>query len=166
MPSDLSSLLIAEAKRRLIDESIPRIRLCLAQLSEADIWYRPNENSNSVGNLVLHLCGNVRQWLIAGLGQLADTRQREQEFSERGPLPTPYLLQQLDLLENEISQTLTQLTPSALTHSYTVQGFAENGVSILVHVVEHFSYHVGQITYFTKAHKDIDTGYYAGQELS
>ncbi|MEL6845256.1 MAG: DinB family protein, partial [Bacteroidota bacterium] len=85
--------------------------------------------------------------------------------SERGPLPTSQLLQQLDLLENEITQTLAQLSPETLIQSYTVQGFAENGVSILVHVVEHFSYHVGQITYFTKARKDVDTGYYAGLEL-
>ncbi|MEL7534305.1 MAG: DinB family protein [Bacteroidota bacterium] len=159
------SSLSQEVKRRLVEESIPRIRQCLHTLSEAEIWYRPNQNSNSVGNLVLHLCGNVRQWLVAGLSRTPDTRKRDLEFSERGPLPTQQLLDQLDLLEQEILQTLAQLKPEDLSRKYLVQGFEENGISILVHVVEHFSYHVGQITYFTKAHKDVDTGYYAELDL-
>ncbi len=159
------SSLIREAKRRLVEESIPRIRQCLHTLSEADIWYRPNENSNSVGNLVLHLCGNVRQWLVSGLSRTPDTRERDLEFSERGPLPTKILLDQLDQLEQEILQTLDALGPEDLSRDYKVQGFKENGISMLVHVIEHFSYHTGQITYFTKAHKDVDTGYYADLDL-
>jgi len=159
------SRLRQEVKRRLITESIPRIRQCLHELSEADVWYRPNQNSNSVGNLVLHLCGNVRQWLVAGLSRTPDIRKRDLEFSERGPLPTPHLLKQLDVLEEEIQHTLDQLQPEDLERDYEIQGFQENGISILVHVVEHFSYHVGQITYFTKARKDIDTGYYADHDL-
>lgn len=161
----LSELLIQEAQRRLIQESIPRIRQCLDQLSEADTWFRPNENSNSVGNLVLHLCGNVRQWLISGLGRTPDSRQRDLEFSERGPLPIQQLQKKLSVLAEEIQNTLAQLTADDLSKTYLIQGFEETGVSILVHVVEHFSYHVGQITYFTKARKDIDTGYYAELDL-
>ncbi|MFK7920697.1 MAG: DinB family protein [Bacteroidia bacterium] len=161
----LSTLLIQESHRRLVQESIPRIRQCLDQLSEEDVWYRPNENSNSVGNLVLHLCGNVRQWLVSGLGRTPDSRQRDIEFSERGPLPTQQLLKELSVLAEEIQKTLAELNEDDLSKAYLVQGFEETGVSILVHVVEHFSYHVGQITYFTKARKDIDTGYYAGLEL-
>ena len=166
MVNDLSPFLLAEAHRRLVGESIPRIRKCLDQLSVEEIWYRPNENSNSVGNLVLHLCGNVRQWLIAGLGDQPDIRERQKEFDERGPLPTEKLLLELDLLEKEIEDLLASLTAEKLAGDYIVQGFQENGVSILVHVVEHFSYHVGQITYFTKARLDIDMGYYAGLELN
>ncbi|MEM6343822.1 MAG: DinB family protein [Bacteroidota bacterium] len=167
LPSNLIffSSLSREVKRRLVDESIPRIRQCLHILTEADIWYRPNENSNSVGNLVLHLCGNVRQWLVSGLSRTPDTRERDLEFSERGPWPTKDLLAQLDQLEQEILQTLASLGPEDLIRDYEVQGFQENGIGILVHVIEHFSYHTGQITYFTKAHKDVDTGYYADHDL-
>lgn len=154
--------LIQEVKRRLLIESIPRTRQCLAQLSPAEIWHRPNGNSNSVGNLVLHLCGNARQWIIAGLGNRPDVRTRNQEFNEQGPLPTTQLLELLDQLEQDLIPVLDALLPTDLVADYEVQGFAETGLSVLVHVVEHFSYHVGQITYFVKAHKDIDTGYYAG----
>ena len=160
----LFAKLLAESRRRLLGESIPRLRKCMDQLTVEELWYRPNENSNSVGNLVLHLCGNVRQWLIAALGRQPDVRQRQQEFDERGPLPHAHLHELLDQLEKDIEKTLNQLTPSDLEQSYSVQGFAENGVSILVHVVEHFSYHVGQCTYFVKAHKDMDMAYY-GENL-
>jgi uncharacterized damage-inducible protein DinB len=157
--------LIQEVKRRLLQESLPRTRQCLASLTETEIWHRPNENSNSVGNLVLHLCGNVRQWLISALGQTPDLRTRDAEFAEKGPLPTEQLLELIDKLERDLTPVLDQLRPEDLVRSYTVQGFAETGLSILVHVVEHFSYHVGQITYFVKAHKNLDTAYYAGHDL-
>src|SRR5205085_2382135 len=85
-----------ESRRRLIDESLPRIRKCLAELSDEEIWFRPNEQSNSMGNLVLHLCGNVGQYVLSGLGGAADHRRRPEEFSERGPVPRADLLTRLD----------------------------------------------------------------------
>ncbi|MEO1447970.1 MAG: DinB family protein [Bacteroidota bacterium] len=161
----LFPLLMAEVDRRLFVESFARVRTCLGKLSEEQIWQRPNANSNSIGNLVLHLCGNARQWIIAGLLGTPDVRQRQQEFDEQGPLPTAHLLDILNSLEAEMKQGLATVTASDLAKVYQVQTFEENGVAIIVHVVEHFSYHVGQITYQTKALLNIDTGYYAGMTL-
>jgi uncharacterized damage-inducible protein DinB len=159
-------LLVAEVGRRLMGEGVPRIKKCLAELTEAEIWLRPNEHSNSVGNLVLHLCGNVRQWVLAGLGGQPDTRIRQQEFDEKGPLPTEELIRRLDEVMAGVEKVLDNLTPDEVLAPVAVQGFEETGVSVLVHVTEHFSYHVGQITYFVKWRKNRDTGYYSGLDLN
>ncbi|MEM6379534.1 MAG: DinB family protein [Bacteroidota bacterium] len=156
----------AEVERRIFQESMPRIKQCLGELEPKEIWFKANSNSNSVGNLVLHLCGNARQWIVAGLTDKADTRDRDSEFDETGPLPTKTLLDLLDQTEAEIQTTLDHLSTEDLFKTFHVQGFQEKGLSILIHVVEHFSYHTGQITYFVKLRKDIDTGYYAGLDLN
>ncbi len=161
----LREALIAEVRRRLFSEGIPRLRKCLSLLSEEEIWWRPNAHSNSVGNLVLHLCGNARQWICSGLGKQPDRRRRSVEFAERGPLPAEALLQQLERLQSDVEAVLQGLRTEDLLQEHPVQVYHENGVSILVHVVEHFSYHVGQVTYLVKWLKDLDTGYYAGQNL-
>lgn len=157
--------LVREVRRRLLEEGLPRIRKCLSELEEKDIWLRPNEHSNAVGNLVLHLCGNVGQWLVSTLGRRPDTRQRQREFDEREPMPAGELLRRLEEVLSEADQVLAQLAPEDILSEYSVQGFRENGLSILVHVVEHFSYHVGQITYFVKWKKDMDVGYYKNSDL-
>lgn len=165
-PTSFRDAFIAEIKRRLFKECIPRLKKCLGELSEAQIWYRPNEHSNSVGNITLHLCGNVRQWVIAGLGRQKDVRERQQEFDEKGPISTELLIQKVEQLMIEVDQVLDATTVEDLLTKRMVQGiFEESGLSILVHVVEHFSYHVGQVTYVVKMLKDIDTGYYAGENL-
>jgi uncharacterized damage-inducible protein DinB len=157
--------LIAESKRRLIDESVPRIKKCLDKLNEEEIWRRPNVETVSVGNLVLHLCGNVRQWICTGLGGEPDHRERSAEFSEPGPIPKELLLAKLDETMRDAERAMDAADPASLLDMRPVQGFEESGLSILVHVVEHFSYHTGQITYAVKANKAIDFGYYAGQNL-
>jgi uncharacterized damage-inducible protein DinB len=158
-------LLVAEVRRRIFEENVPRIKQCLGELAEAEIWYRPNENSNSVGNLVLHLCGNVRQWILSGLGGQEDKRRRQQEFDEAGPIPTAELLRHLDSTMAETAGVLDALPAEKILQVIEVQGFKETGLSILVHVVEHFSYHTGQITYFVKWRKNMDMGYYDGVNL-
>ncbi|RMG61781.1 MAG: DUF1572 domain-containing protein [Bacteroidetes bacterium] len=158
-------LLLGEVRRRLLDESIPRLQKCLDLLPEEAIWHRPNAQSNAVGNLVLHLIGNVRQWILAGLLGETDTRQRQQEFDARGGWSRAELKAQLASLAQDLDEALDQIPAGALVREYAVQGFTESGIGILMHVVEHFSYHVGQVTYFTKAHLDVDTGYYAGENL-
>lgn len=162
---NLKQELIAQTKRRLIEESVPRIKKCLAQLSETEIWHRPNEQTVSIGNLVLHLCGNVRQWILTGIGQYEDARMRQQEFDETGPISTKKLLQDLDMLMVEVEAVLDNLDVEILLEAQTIQGFQESGLAIILHVVEHFSYHTGQITYAVKAAKNIDMGYYAGLDL-
>lgn len=155
----------SEVRRRLIDESMPRLKMCLEKLTEEDIWWRPNDNSNSVGNLILHLCGNIRQWMLSALGGSVDNRIRQKEFDERGPLPKDTLIQKLDQVMKEVGELLDRLHPEALIEKKVVQGFEETGMSILIHVIEHFSYHVGQIVYMTKAAKDIDLKFYGNKDL-
>ncbi|MEM8525814.1 MAG: DinB family protein [Bacteroidota bacterium] len=163
--TDFTTLFMTEIHRRLFEECWPRLEKCLAQLTETEIWQRPNENSNSMGNIALHLCGNVRQWVVAGLGEAEDTRQRQQEFDERGPLPTELLLDKMRETMNEVKTVLDRVKNKDLVATHNVQGFQETGIAILIHVVEHYSYHVGQMTYFVKAIKNMDIGYYAGLDL-
>lgn len=165
MSQEFGSALIAECYRRLFDESVPRIHKCLGLLTEDEIWYRPNAETVSVGNLVLHLCGNVRQWICTGLGRQSDHREREKEFTEPGPMPTSELLDHLDTTMRDAKAVIDALDPSTLLEKRSVQIYQESGLSILIHVVEHFTYHTGQITYYTKSRKAVDTGYYAGKKL-
>lgn len=165
MQNSIALLLIDETRFRLLEESIPRLRKCLEKMTSKQIWYRPNTHTVSAGNLVLHLCGNVRQWLISGLGGNPDQRIRQREFDEKGPIATKELLQMLDELALKIDQVLTSLPQADLTATRKIQGFEVNGVSILVHVVEHFSYHVGQVTFMVKSRLGVDMGYYRGKDL-
>jgi len=158
--------LIAETKRRLFKDSMPRIRKCLAHLTPEEIWRRPNAEVVSVGNLILHLCGNVRQNIVSGLGGAPDDRVRDREFAEAGPIPAAELLARLDETMADVDRALDRLDPESLLAVRRVQGFEEDAVSILVHVIEHFSYHVGQITYYVKTTKAVDLGYYAGVDLN
>ncbi|RMG83705.1 MAG: DUF1572 domain-containing protein [Bacteroidetes bacterium] len=157
---EFHQLLLAETRRRLFEEGIPRLKKCLLALSEEEIWHRPNAHSNSMGNLTLHLCGNVRQWILSGLGKQPDRRRRQAEFDQRDPIPRETLFRQLDELARGVEAVLQSLTPADLLATHEVQVYRETGVSILVHVVEHFSYHVGQMTYYVKWLKDCDMGYY------
>lgn len=145
---------------------MPRVHYCLDQLSEEQIWHRPNEASNAVGNLVLHLCGNARQWIVAGLGKAPDTRNRDLEFSTQDGVSAEELHALLRRTEKELEGELKKLSPEDLQAEYDIQAFRENGVSVLIHVIEHFSYHTGQITYIVKMLKNINTGYYTGIDLN
>jgi len=164
-PQAFASALVNETRRRLFEESVPRIKTCLDLLTEAQIWQRPHPEMASIGNLVLHLCGNARQWVVSGLHHQPDTRLRQEEFNTTGPLPTPALLQRLEQLQQELEEALDQVAPEALLETHPVQVFEESGLSILVHVVEHFSYHVGQISWYTKMLTHQDLGYYKGLNL-
>ncbi len=152
-------------RQHLLEEGFPRLRKCLEELDEEEIWYRPNENSNAVGNLVLHLCGNLHQWVVATLGQSENTRQRAQEFAERQPIPRQQLLDKLSELEEQIAPLLDRLEEEQLLKTYRVQIFKPSGMGILIHVSEHFSYHLGQISYITKMLKNKPLGYYDEEQL-
>ena len=165
-PDNFKEILLNQVRIRLFEEGMPRINKCLAQLTEEEIWHRPNENLVSIGNLVLHLGGNVRQWIVTGLGGRPDTRERQKEFDEQGPLPSDYIFGKLEKVMEEVEEVLQELTPEDLLKPRKVQGiFDETGISILVHVIEHFSYHVGQITRDTKRIRNMDMEYYGGMDL-
>jgi len=142
--------MIAQAERVLRQVYLPRITGCLKHLSREQIWWRPNEASNSVGNLVLHLTGNVRQWIISGLGGAPDVRQRDREFNERGPLPRGVLVNRIRKTVEEACHVLGKLSPDDLARVRTIQGFQVTGMGAAFHVAEHFSHHAGQIILLTK----------------
>jgi len=162
----VAAQLVHETRRRLIGESLPRIAQCLNELTDEDIWLRPNEHVVSVGNLILHLCGNVRQWILSGLMGRDDRRDRDAEFATTGPIARADVLAQLESTRGEVDRALDEIDPEALNASRRVQGIDETGVSILVHVIEHFTYHTGQISLAVKLRKNMDLGYYAGRDLN
>lgn len=154
----------AESLRRL-EEGEARIMKCLGLLTAEQVWHRPNERVASVGNLVLHLCGNVDQWINSALGGAPDCRRRELEFTT-AMVPVAELRARLETTLSKARSTIAAMSESDLTRTWSVQGFQETGTGIILHVVEHFSYHVGQITLHTKLMQAEDTGYYAGQDLN
>lgn len=157
--------LIAEVRRRLFEESFNRIRQCLNTLTEEQIWIRPNTVSNSVGNLVLHICGNTTQWIISGLGDREDNRNRSAEFEPNQTETKKTLLHKIDWLEQHVDQVLSEISAFNLIQSYNVQVFRETGISMLIHVTEHTSYHTGQITFLTKLISEQETNYYGSLDL-
>jgi len=164
-PPTLDQLLVGEAVRRICEENIPRLRQCLRLLDQEQIWHRPGPTLVSVGNLILHLHGNARQWLLHTLCGIPYPRDRDREFDEQGPLPLPALLALLDRLDTDLRQDLPRIDEAALLKEYEVQVFRENGVAVLVHAVEHFSYHTGQVARETKRMRELDLGFYATHDL-
>ena len=136
--------------------NLPHIVECLQQLSEDEIWWRPNAASNSAGNLVLHLSGNVRQWILAGLGGTEDRRERDREFAERGPIPRQALITQLRRTARDACRVVSKLSDDSLSQKYEIQGYKVTGLDAVYHVTEHFGYHTGQIIYITKLRRAQD----------
>lgn len=163
--AELEELVRTEAIRRL-REGQERIRSCVRRLSTEQLWRRPNANVVSVGNLVLHLSGNIGQWVNSTLGARPDGRRRDDEFNETGPIAARALLERLDSTLAYAFDVLGGMDRKDLERTWSVQGFREPGMAIVLHVVEHFSYHVGQITLHTKLLLDVDTGYYSGHDLN
>ena len=150
------SKFLASSQQLLAKHSLPRIVKCLQQLSEEDIWWRPNPSSNSAGNLVLHLCGNVRQWIVSGLGGADYKRERDREFAEQGPIPREVLVKQLRGTVRDACRVLGQLSDDSLSRKHSIQGFRATGLDAVFHVTEHFGYHTGQIIYITKLKRGQD----------
>lgn len=166
--SDPSSILLAlrkEMRRRWQEESLARAKKCVAMLSEEEIWHRFNEHTLTAGNILLHLRGNIRQWVVCGLGGKPDDRERDREFSADRTASKAQLLQGLEDVVGEALEVLDRLRPEQVLATVPVQGFQETGLSILVHVTEHFSYHVGELTYIAKLLKNADTRYYDSGRL-
>src|SRR5260370_35665425 len=120
----LNELPIAEMFRKdacsNLRKYLPLIVRCLQLLSERDIWWRPNTASNSAGNIALHLCGNVRQWIISGLGGAPDKRDRDSEFSERGPIPRRTLIRKLRETIDEACKTIEGVHPDTLLREFSI----------------------------------------------
>jgi len=149
-----------------IDENTKRIKKCFDEIEEADIWKFANENSNSIGNLVLHLCGNIRQYIISALGKTEDTRERDKEFSAKTGFEKAELMQKLIDTINKATEVIKKCNEKDLIQIYAVQGFDLSGIAIIIHVTEHYSYHTGQIAFWTKQLKNKDLGFYRNINLN
>ena len=159
---DTANEFLNQAAFLLAEDFLSRLRRTVDQLTEDQIWWRPNENSNSVGNLILHLSGNVRQWIVAGVGAGPDRRRRDLEFSETGPISREELLRVLESAVSEACRTLIEFDRSRVGDRKNIQSYEVSVTQAVLHVVEHFSYHLGQIVYVTKMLRDADLKFYEG----
>ena len=150
-----------EFSRQKLAELWPRICACLDSLTDEQVWWRPNENSNSIGNLLLHLNGNMRQWIISGLGGAEDIRKRSQEFSKREHVPKSVLREKLEATIKEADTVLQSLGEKELLERHNVQIARDvTALNVVYHVVEHFAMHYGQILYITKMLTAEDLGFF------
>jgi uncharacterized damage-inducible protein DinB len=147
-------------------ELASRIEICLDQLSEEQVWAREKESENAVGNLVLHLCGNVGQWIVSTVGNRPDTRNRSSEFAARGAASKDELREQLRVTVESALGVIERLTPAQLTPRHTIQGYDVSVMEAIYHVVEHFSMHTGQIIFATKLLTTADLGFYRHLEAA
>jgi uncharacterized damage-inducible protein DinB len=145
-----SAEFIAASRTLLAGDYLPKLRVFLEMLSDDDLWWRPNRASNSVGNLILHMCGNLRQWIVSGVGGAPDQRDRDAEFAARGGRSIEDMMDEVEETASEVDRTLAGLRESALLQRVTVQGFSVSRLHAVYHSVEHFGYHLGQIAYVVK----------------
>ena len=137
-----------------------RIDTCLAQLSDDQVWARGGDHENAAGNLVLHLCGNVRQWIIASIGGEPDARQRDAEFAARGGMSTRDLRERLSSTVAQATAVIERVTAQRLMDRLVIQGYEASVMDAIYHVVEHFAMHTGQIIFVTKMLTGTDLGFY------
>ena len=139
---------------------LPKIERCLERLTDTQIWWRANEESNSIGNLILHLCGNARQWIVCGIGAAPDARNRDSEFEQRDVIPRDELTALLRSTLSDVHTTLQSLDPSTLLEYRKIQGNDVDILEAVFHVTEHFSMHTGQIFLLTKLLTASDLRFY------
>jgi uncharacterized damage-inducible protein DinB len=160
-PDNVTAALLEFARHRLLEEYWPRLRASVESLTDEQVWWRPNDSSNSVGNLILHLNGNVRQWLVTAFTRLEDARNRPAEFAERQLIPASELLDALGHTMQEVAAVFPRIGEPQLLATYRIQGYTVSGLDAVCHVVEHFAMHYGQIVYITKLLRGADLGFYS-----
>jgi uncharacterized damage-inducible protein DinB len=158
--NDTAEAFIAKARSLLGDEYLPKIERCLEQLSDEAVWWRANEESNSIGNLLLHLAGNVRQWIVCGIGGQVDERVRQQEFDERRQLSRAELLAKIKDTLAEVDRVLADFDMTGILEQRRIQGCDVVTLDAIFHVVEHFGMHTGQIILLTKMLKGVNLKFY------
>lgn len=158
--TNVSEAFIQNARELLRGEYLPKIERCVEKLTDEQVWWRPNPESNSIGNLLLHLSGNARQWIVSGLGGATDKRQRQSEFDERKVIPRDELLRILRTTIADVDNVLAGFDPARLLDKYPIQGTEATALAAIFHVTEHFSMHTGQIILLTKMLADIDLVFY------
>jgi hypothetical protein len=155
-----ASLFLEFSRKKLLEQYWPRLRGCVESLTDEQVWWRPNEASNSIGNLILHLDGNVRQWLVSSFNRSEDARDRPAEFSARQGISRGALLSELEGTLREASAVLSRLSEAELLATLHIQGSTVTGLHAVYQVVEHFGMHYGQILFITKLVRGESLGFY------
>jgi uncharacterized damage-inducible protein DinB len=150
MMADIAQQFIAQSRGFLRSDYLPKIERCLEALSDGDVWWRANEGSNSIGNLLLHLDGSTRAWVIGVAGGSQSPRDRQREFDEREGIPRAVLLSRLRRTLAEADEVLARLDAGALLERRQALGEEVTVLSAIYHAVEHFSMHTGQIIMLAK----------------
>lgn len=143
-----------------LERNLAQIGRCAPLLTSEQLWARANENCNAIGNLIIHLTGNVSQWIIGGVDGRAAPRDRGAEFARRSPLPTDEILSALDAAVHEAMAVIRTCGPGRLAERRRIQGYDVTVLAAIFHVVEHFSWHTGQIAHMTKSILDVDLSMY------
>lgn len=154
MEHSLESTLLHVFRTRILRDFPEQIRSCLNVLNDAEVWWRPNEKANSIGNLILHMIGSTTFYLVQAIGGNEFLRDRPAEFSERSQLSGEHLLQKMDELLGKIDSITAGLTPEQLMQTTDRTGKTTTYAQILIHVMIHLSAHIGQIVYITKLLKE------------
>ena len=149
MDTEIANAFLARSNIRL-DHTYGKIAHCLDQLSDDDIWWTPREGSNSVGILLQHLMGNLRQWALSGLGGEPDVRTRALEFSVERKTPKIELQAALGDLLQRVKATYSNLTAAELLEPRRIQGFDTTVLDAIYDTVSHLDHHAGQILYITR----------------
>jgi hypothetical protein len=150
MSADDVAVAVGSEAAAEMTKALERIKHCLGQLNDAQVWWRAQPSLNSIGNLILHLCGNVWQWIVSGLGNAKDDRNRPAEFAERGPLLKEELIRRLDAAVAAAKTTLGRLTAKQLLEKRRIQGFDVSGLAAILDSVPHFRGHTQEIVYITR----------------
>jgi uncharacterized damage-inducible protein DinB len=158
--SETVDQIFLQVSAKNLEQLWSRIRDCLAKLSTDEIWARGHENENAIGNLVLHLNGNVRQWILSGVGGAPDSRARDAEFAARGGVEIAELRERLESTMREAIAVIGKVTPQRMTERVTIQKYEVTVLEAIYHVVEHFGQHTGQIIFVTKMLTGEDLGFY------
>ena len=133
-----------------LHHALSKIRHCLDQLDESQVWWRPEPGMNSIGNLILHLSGNLRQWIVSGIGGARDVRDRSSEFAEQGPIAKSQLIESLETAVGDAVTALRATTADELLRSRRIQGFEVTGIGAIFHSVPHFRGHTQEIIHLTR----------------
>ena len=160
LATDVTRAFIQQARELLRAEYLPKIERCLEKLTDEQVWWRANPEANSIGNLLLHLSGNARQWIVSGLGGEPDRRLRPAEFSERSVIPRGELVTRLNETISEVDRVLASFQAEQILDRYQIQGNEVTALAAIFHVTEHFAMHTGQIIFITKQLTASDLHFY------
>jgi hypothetical protein len=139
-----------DVARRHLAERADRIAHCVGQLDDVQVWWRPQGSMNSIANILLHLSGNLRQWIVSGVGGEPDVRDRPGEFSERGAIPKAELLGRVQAVVAQADAVLAGLDESRLLEPRRIQGFDETALSATWRSLEHLGGHTQEIIYISR----------------